>query len=139
MKDVLMVVWSDKQATGIPIIDEQHRIIAGLINLLFFLLSRNLFKDSIVNIAKVILHYIRLHNFTEEYILREAGYPELEEHRLLHKDAELELTLAIKKTLEAYENNARRSEELMAYMKNYWLVHTCKEDRKYISHLAETL
>lgn len=139
MKDILLIIWSDKQACGIPIIDEQHRIIAGLMNSLFFLLSRNLFRDSIVNMAKVILHHIRLHDFTEEYLLREAGYPDLEAHCALHKEQEQALIFAIKKTLEAHENNAVRSDELMTFMKSYWLNHTCKEDRKYIAHIEKNL
>lgn len=139
MKDILLIIWSEKQACGIPIIDEQHRIIAGLMNSLFFLLSRNLFKDSIINLAKVVLHHVRLHNFTEEYLLREMGYPDLEEHRTLHKEQEQALIQAIKKTLEAHENNAPRSDELMAYLKSYWVNHICKDDRKYLSHLEKTI
>ena len=135
MKDILLIIWSEKLELGIPIIDEQHRTIVSTMNTLYFMLSRNLFNTSINNIAHIISHHIRLHNFTEEYLLQQAQYPDLDAHRQLHRESERELTAALRKTTQAYEQNAVRSDDLMTFMKNYWLNHVCKEDRKYADWL----
>lgn len=139
MKDILFIIWTERQACGIPIIDEQHRMIAGLINSLYFLFSRNLFREAIMPLAKAVVYHIQVHNFTEEYLLTKADYPDLEQHRLLHRKNEQTLATAIRKTLEAYHSNVTRSDELMVFMKSYWLNHICEEDRKYLAHLKKHL
>lgn len=131
MNNLLLIVWSDKLELGIPIVDEQHRTIVSTMNSLYFLLSKNLFNESILHISRIVINHIKLHNFTEEYILEQAHYPDLDGHRKQHRESELDLMEAVRKTTQAYEQNALRSDELMAFMKSYWLNHICKEDRKY--------
>lgn len=135
MKNVLLLVWSEKLEVGIPIIDEQHRTIVSTMNSLYFMLSKNLFNESIMHISQIVAHHIQLHHFTEEYVLKQANYSGLDAYRILHRECELDLTAAIRKTSQAYAQNAARSDELMVFMKNYWLNHICKEDRKYADWL----
>lgn len=139
MKNVLLIVWSEKLELGIPIIDEQHRTVVSTMNTLYFMLSKNLFNDSITHISHIVAHHVRLHNFTEEYLLEQAEYPDLDAHRLLHRESELQLTAAVRKTSQAFDQRALRSDDLMVFMKNYWLHHICKEDRKYAEWLRSRM
>lgn len=129
--DMLFIRWTEAQALGIPIIDEQHRITAALINTLYFMLSNNLFKDSIVDILRIVVHHMRLHNFTEEYLLEKMGYDAIESHKQSHKEYETLLADAIRRTKQAYEQNATKSSELLLFLKSYWMDHICKEDHQY--------
>ena len=139
MKDILFVIWSDKQACGIPIIDEQHRIIAGLMNSLYFLLGQNQFRQSIDVLSKSITYHIRLYFFSEEYLLIQSDYKDFEEHRRLHRTVENNLAIAMRKTLDSYHSNAVRCDELLTFMKIFWLEHVCKDDKKYVPHLKKHL
>lgn len=139
MKNILLIVWSEKLELGIPIIDEQHRTIVSTMNSLYFMLSKNIFNDSILNISRIVIHHIKLHSFTEEYILEQANYPDLDSHRLLHSEVERNLMVAIRKTTQAYEQSAVRSDDLMVFLKDYWLNHICKEDRKYADWLRSRI
>lgn len=139
MKHLLLIVWSEKLEMGIPIIDEQHRTIVSTMNSLYFMLSQNLFNESILNISRIVIHHTKLHNTTEEYLLEQAGYAHLEEHRALHRESEMEMTAAIRKTTQAYEQGAPRSDELMTFLKSYWLNHIGKEDRKYADWLRSRM
>lgn len=135
MKHVLLIVWTERQASGIPILDEHRRIIAGILNSLYFLLSNNLFRQGVMNLAKATIHQTQLYTMTEEYLLTQAEYSDFEEHRKLHKHYENELVKAVRKTIDAYDSNAHRCDELLVHMKKYWLEHICKDDQKYIPYV----
>ena len=139
MKDILFIIWTDKQACGIPIIDEQHRIIAGLINSLYFLLGQNQFRQSIEVVSKSIAYHIRLYFFSEEYLLIQSGYEGFEEHKELHKNVEIDFSAAMRKTLDAYHSDAIRCDELLTFMKVFWLGHICKDDKQYVPHVRKHL
>ena len=131
MNTILLIVWSEKLEMGIPIIDEQHRTLVSTMNSLYYLLSKNLFNESILHLSRIVVNHMQLHHLTEEYILKQAKYPDIEGHRVQHRQSEYDMMEAVRKTTQAYEKNTARSDELMAFMKSYWLNHICKEDRKY--------
>lgn len=130
MNDNVYIVWDDTKHLGIPIIDEQHRGLISTINSLYFCIQ-NGFEDDIVKPILIMLQqYTNIHFKTEEAFLKEANYPYLKEHVNLHH----KLREDTKKISLGYSVE-QNSEEILKFMRNWWLGHINIEDRKYVPYL----
>jgi len=82
-----MFKWSENYRTGIEAVDEQHRklieIGAKLEDMLYAGDSLD-YYDYIMETINELKDYADYHFTTEEKLMREHNYPELEEHRMEH-------------------------------------------------------
>jgi len=78
--------------------------------------------------------YTEVHFKTEEALIAEAGYPALKEHIVLHK----ELTEKIRE-ISINANRNENSDKLLEFLKQWWLGHINKEDRKYAPFVRKLL
>ena len=76
--DTLYIVWNDKYHVGVPIIDEQHRGIVSAINTLFEFIRQGHGQEALKPTFLVLEQYTRLHFITEQRLLQEIEYPNLE-------------------------------------------------------------
>ena len=83
---MLYIVWDESNNLGIPIIDEQHRGIVTIINSLHHCIRQGQGEDAIRPIMTMLEQYTVIHFKTEEWFMKEAGYPELEAHLALHRN-----------------------------------------------------
>ncbi len=76
----LYLSWQDEfsQDDG-HIIDEQHRGVLASINSLHYFLQQGHGIEALLPTAKIVLQYLQFHAKTEEGILRDAGYGEIEQ------------------------------------------------------------
>ncbi len=126
MDSPLYIKWTDAFSVGIPIIDEQHRSIVATINSLYYFLQSGQEGQILDAIIDVLVQYTIIHFRTEETLLDAAGYPEVEEHHELHR------ALADRTRIIALESHIRRDgEEVLAFLRSWWLGHINREDRKY--------
>jgi hemerythrin len=94
-----IVFWEDKYATGIELLDAQHKKLIDITNELYrACLSRSttldaVFKESMSRMVE----YVRFHFTAEQELLKRIGYPKAHEHKMQHD------TL-IRQILEAAEN-----------------------------------
>jgi len=121
----LYIVWSDNNKIGVPIIDEQHRGIVSAINSLQYFMQTGHGDEIIKPIMIMLEQYINIHLEVEEALMAEAGYPALEEHIELHKKL-VEKT----KKLSIGANMNLESDIVLKFLKEWWLGHINKEDRK---------
>ena len=70
--------------------------------------------------------YVELHFKAEEALMVEAGYPAFEEHITLHRKL-AEKTRKLSLNL----NKINDPNILLEFLKNWWLNHINKEDKKY--------
>jgi hemerythrin len=132
MKNILYISWTDKNNTGIKIIDEQHKGIVSLINTLHFSMIDIDSFDILEPIIKTISEYTKLHFITEEELLKQTKYPDSESHVQLHRNLQSKTTIVSK---EAAEQNDPAI--LLKFLKEWWLDHICKEDSKYINFVSD--
>jgi len=79
------LIWYDNYATGIEIIDEQHKQIFNGFNEFYKELNLGHFnKDVIDKFIEILDSYTTIHFDTEEKIMREEHYPKYEEHKKRH-------------------------------------------------------
>ena len=80
-----LVLWNDRFATGIPIVDEQHRTLIGIINDLNDGLGNGQSMEQFVRTLGTLLENTVQHFATEENFMALHRFGGLEGHRLEHR------------------------------------------------------
>lgn len=132
MKNCIYINWTEKNDTGIKILDEQHRGIISLINSLHYSIVEKYSEDIYQPAIESILHYTSIHFQTEKLFLKNSNYPQLNEHLNLHEELTANIT-SIKRNI--YKESD--ASELLKLLKYWWLNHINVEDKKYVQHLSE--
>jgi hemerythrin len=94
-----IVEWRQNLSVGIKTLDFQHRELLQITNDLFTgcLYGKNIADAYFRTTAHQTVDYIRDHFVAEEYIMKEAEYPGLPEHRKQHGRFSSELLKQIRK------------------------------------------
>jgi len=133
MYNSLFIKWQEKNNTGIAIIDEQHRGILSLINSLHYLTEKGTYDSALcTSIRDTIMDYSHIHFITEERLLQTAGYPDLEEHKEMHRKLAQETERIGHAAIS--ENDAK---PLLDLMKKWWLKHINEKDMLYVPYLLK--
>ena len=118
-------------SVGVPVFDEDHKQLAGLINDIHVALIRDRDRARAGLIMEDLIQEIRAHFYREEQAMEEAGYPDLEVHTLEHQ-ALLKEARELARQLYAGTLSAL---VFPTFMKNWLMVHTRATDRKYTACL----
>ena len=131
---MLYIVWNERNDLGIPIIDEQHRGIVTTINSFHYFIQEGHGIDALKPTLNILEQYTSIHFKTEEALLKEADYKGIEEHILLHEGL-------IKRTKKiAREATSYRDPEIaLKFLRDWWLGHINKEDKKYAPYVKSML
>jgi len=132
MHQMFFVVWQDEFATGIPIVDEQLRGLVSLINTFFFHRAdaKGDISRFLVPTAEMFKSYAQLNFLTMERLLREAGYPELDEYRKKHRDVICRI-----RVMDARYRRERNADGFLDLLKNYWVKSIQSEKKPYMTWL----
>jgi hemerythrin-like metal-binding protein len=129
----LFIKWQKCNDTGIALIDEQHKGIVSIINSFYFMMGRHVDNAMLYSsISDTMKNYSRIHFVTEESFLEASGFPELEEHREMHRNLSLDI--------ERMEFRAVRSNDarpLLEFLKRWWLEHINEKDMHYAQYLRD--
>lgn len=131
------LVWSDEYATGIDIIDDQHKRLFD-----YFAGIRQCIADGKTEGIEAICHglvdYAVSHNSFEEVLMKQADYPMLDAHHAVHE--------AFKERAQGYLQRLATEEDSMQvarviYMEiGLWLInHIKREDRHYVPYVKKSL
>ena len=134
MKNSLYIVWNDNNNLGISIIDEQHRGIISTINSLHYFIQTGQEYEIIKPTMIMLDQYVDIHFKTEEALMAEANYPAFKEHIVLHKEL-------VEKTIKLSINSNRNNDAnmILKFLREWWLGHINKEDRRYIPFLRNLI
>jgi hemerythrin len=92
------VVWDEQLATGIPVLDNQHKELMNLTNHLFHACrtgmkeADNVFSEAMHKMVE----YVRFHFSAEQELLERIKYPEYVEHKNEHDRLVKEILTAVK-------------------------------------------
>jgi len=115
---------------GIDELDDQHRQIIDMINLLHEALPK---RDSAAEIRQVLVRlveYTQKHFSAEERYLQQLHYPALETQREEHRELVRDLREILLRLKRGEDISVRK---LLAFLKNWWITHIEREDLKYAS------
>jgi hemerythrin-like metal-binding protein len=79
------IKWNDGYSVGIETIDNQHRELFNLINVFYNGISAKLGKQAILKAIIDLEKYTVVHFSFEEFMMKQSGYPFIEEHIKEHQ------------------------------------------------------
>ncbi len=78
--------WNAKLSVGVESIDNQHKILVDTLNELHRAVMQGETRNSTAPLLRSLLAYTRDHHTAEEQMMANVNYPELKQHRLLHRE-----------------------------------------------------
>jgi hemerythrin len=124
----MLITWTNSLSVGITKIDEQHKILIGLINELSDAMKSGKSNHALEEILSKMFFYTEEHFKFEEMLFHQYNYPDKQIHMKEHK-------LFIAKTLEMkadfLNNKLAISVELLKFLKDWLEYHIKKTDKEY--------
>jgi hemerythrin-like metal-binding protein len=124
--------WKSSYSVGDDSIDAQHKRIVALVNSLHTSLQTpgGADRGKVKQVLEDLVYYTIQHFDHEERLMRECGYPDLDNHRALHIRLRLR-TIAMRNNLELVTER-----DMLGYVKDWWNNHIMEQDRAYAPYVA---
>lgn len=129
-----LVSWSDDLSVGVQEIDEQHKVLIGLLNQLHDAVAQRHGSTACRETLDRLAEYTRIHFAVEESLMRILSYPDYERHKGEHEALTSQVS-ALQRKLD--EGHAAISFELLHFLKLWLTKHISESDRRYGSHFLE--
>ena len=130
------IPWTAALKLGVPIIDEQHRVLVDLINALHAAISDAAgARDAIADILEGLLDYTHNHFIVEEVLFQKHGYPDADKHLSEHSG----FTGKMMNWLTRFEDGEDVNLEVLDFLKDWLVHHICEEDRAYLPFMRAAL
>lgn len=126
--------WSNEFNVDIQEIDEQHKVLVGLLNELHRAIREHHGKATSREILKRLAEYTRTHFLLEESLMRLTHYPGFEIHKRQHQEL-MEQVDALQSKLD--RENAAISFELLHFLKNWLVQHINESDKRFGMHFQK--
>ena len=128
------IEWGPSSSVGVKLLDEQHKQIVDMINLLVSDSNTTVYSETISELLTRLTRYAKEHFRDEEFLLEEHRYPDLD----CHKEEHIEFrnnTLALCQATMKHQDSV--PVELLQVMRDWWMNHILQSDMKYKLFLAE--
>lgn len=122
----MYIHWEKELELDNPMIDTQHRILILLCRKLDIAIKTRETEKTILSVMQELKRFTEFHFVSEENLMREIGYPRVDEHALIHTDLLRQLDMAL-------SSKGRRKEtpDDLLFFLNKWLAnHVIHEDMK---------
>lgn len=120
--------WSDEWSVGNRLLDDQHREIIRIINLLIENRDEAVTSEIISDALNDLTQFASQHFKSEEKILADVSYPEYDQQKIQHRDFRLKLVQFCTATS---EHVAGVPEALLQWLSSWWYKHIHEEDLLY--------
>jgi hemerythrin len=123
----MYIQWSPLFEVGVPLIDEQHRRLFGIVNLFHEAYAGGNGHDRVYGVLNQLVRYVEEHFQSEETLMEQARYPDLARQRREHDT----LARRIFELTEEHEAGSLEvSGEVMKFLKRWLLDHILHQDKK---------
>lgn len=134
------LVWQEDLNTGIQIIDDQHKRIVAMINLLIHANENNHSREEVGEVLAELVDYTLSHFAFEEALLEEAGYAFTRPHKRVHEI----FTGRVSEYNMRFQAGEDVTQELINLLSRWLFNHIRNDDKAYaqtvknnIKHLTE--
>lgn len=124
-----LMEWDESMSVGVEELDEQHRTLIDLINEAYEAIQKH-DGQKVSTIVDRMREYAALHFVTEERLMEEVGYPDLE----LHKSQHTKFVNDVDKFRQEQTEKANLS-KIFIYLSRWLTLHIMDEDKKYTEHM----
>ena len=123
-----LVTWNENLSVGVRSVDDQHTVLFNLINELHAAMMKGQARSIVGGLLKDLLAYTRNHFTAEEELMDSKQYPDLSNHKMLHR----ELTKQVEEYIARYEKGDLTVSTRLADFLSDWLTnHVQKVDLAY--------
>jgi len=126
---MICVEWIDKFALGINEIDDQHKLLIGIMNKICTALNEGKEKEVIGDVLKEMDDYAHAHFALEEKYFDEFNYEKTDEHKAWHKAFSAKVQNLMNSLAEDPESV---SIDTISFLGGWFIDHTQTFDRDYV-------
>jgi hemerythrin len=120
--------WSEEFSVGISEIDEQHKTLFNLVNMMHLAILDHKGTSACAEVLDELIDYTRIHFGLEQSLMHIGKYPEYEAHCALHREL-VEEVVALQNKI--HSGKAAISFELLHFLRTWLTKHILGEDKKY--------
>lgn len=128
------IEWSDKFSVGVKVLDDQHRVLVGMINRLIDTPDLKSQDEMVPDLLAGMIEYATIHFETEEKLMEQFDYPGYDVQQAEHG-------AFIAKTAEFCSDGRlqveRIPESILIYLREWWINHILIDDMKYKSFFSD--
>ena len=128
------IIWKDDYSVGQNELDAHHYRMFTIINELYEAIGSSTSDKKVMVLIKEALEYSQRHFEAEEALMRLVHYPGLEEQQRAHREY---VIMVAKLAHEDVLNPSLLLEDLLLFLKKWWLNHILTLDMKYVPFLKE--
>ena len=129
-------IWSEEYELGIPLIDGQHKKLIEQLGGLLKALKTRRKERSVRESLEFLDTYTNDHFHTEERLLREQGYPDLEAHLEAHKYFR-DTVVKAKNFIRANPDSEKSVQLVQSLLINWFVRHIKGTDQDYVAMLKK--
>jgi hemerythrin len=129
-------VWSEAYELGIPLIDGQHKKLIEQLGSLLKALKTRRKERSVRESLEFLDTYTNDHFYTEERLLREQGYPDLEAHLEAHKYFR-DTVVKAKNFIRVNPDSEKSVQLVQSLLINWFVKHIKGTDQDYVALLKK--
>jgi hemerythrin len=119
--------WNDKFSIGITEIDDQHKKLINIINMMNDVFEGNLTEKTSLKIVLLEMEdYIQYHFKSEEDFMQIVNYPDFASHKKEHND----FIITVKNFVEQLSENRDIAKDLLIFLYNWLSNHILNVDQK---------
>ncbi|MCP4216141.1 MAG: hemerythrin family protein [bacterium] len=126
--------WDESYSVQVTEMDDQHKVLVGLINRLHDAMKEKKAKDIQKGILQELITYTKTHFTEEEEYLEKHNYPYLNEQKKQHE----EFVAKLREFIRDYKDGKLMlSFDIMKFLKDWLINHILKIDQKYTTYFKE--
>ena len=123
--------WDETMSVGVKKLDDQHKILIGLINDAYEAIQKH-DEHHMTKLIEQMRAYANEHFATEEGLMRKHGYPGIENHIFKHAKFNSEVDEFKKKQFEKTNLS-----QIFVFLSRWLTTHIMDEDRQYVSYMPK--
>ena len=121
-----MLNWKAEYSIGNDRIDFEHRTFLGLVNEFQIARQGGASKEKLARMLREIALYAKFHFCSEENVMADIGYPDLEPHRLQHYN----LIEVLSNKMLGLDMDQYQPEEIEQFLVGWFVNHVTHEDSR---------
>lgn len=130
----MYLVWNKSLETGNEMIDTQHRLLVMLCMKLDLAIGARKSPQDLARIVMELERFAEFHFVSEENLMAEIGYGDLERHRGMHADLLAELREMNTHLL----HHKATAQDLLLFVERWLIQHIAREDTRIGKHALKS-
>ncbi len=122
------IKWTDEFSVNIVSIDNQHKVLVGLLNEVTAAIEKEIDPEFTEKILSSLKDYVDYHFKTEEYYFELFDYPDKDQHISEHNIFRNKITEFNENFSNSHENNLI---DIFNFLKKWIFIHIEKSDKSY--------